>query len=983
MSERQFFDLVELLDSLLQGSPSDEQCLSQVIELIGDSELRKYFFDHLQDPQWIGPLSERGLFTVSPEAEFDHNGHATFSPWPQSRYLTRMAIQAPSAVLEIAFKIALTENPFIHEDLTDAALAMPASMAATWAKSEVRWIGSQTQIFPHHARKLGSLITYIAKGGEIEAALELARILLAVLPDPTVKEEQAKAETSLLPPEPRPRFHLWHYEQILKETFPEFVMTVGLPTLDVLCPCLEAAIRLSRRREDDEGPEDYSYIWRPAIEDDAQNSSHGLKDILVLSVRDTAELLAQSGSAKVTDLVEVLEQPRWQWLVFRRIALHLLGQFPHAAPNLVATRLTSHELFDDSRMRHEYARLAEKQFAALTLEQQQLILSWIEKGPNLQRFRNAEEQFAGKPPTHEHTIQYRKIWQRDRLAWFRASLPKNWKRRYETLVDELGEPEHPDFSSYTASWIGPTSPESAEKLQTMSVADIIKLLRSWEPSNEHMSASAEGLGRELTSVVTQNPGRFASEAKCFQGLRLTYVRSFLYGLREALKQKAAFEWSPVFDLSRWLVGQPDDIAGNRQQVAAAEGERSSTREAVAELLSAGFTEGVGSIPFSERSTVWEILWPLTRDPNPTAEYETNYGGANLEPATLSINTTRGEAMHTVVRYALWVRRNLEKLPDAKERLVRGFDEMAEVREVLQEHLDVSRDSSLAIRAVYGQWFPWLVLLDPAWAKAHAAQVFPVNPSERLFRAAAWETYLTFCAPYDNVLDVLPEQYTFAVEHLGTIVEGLRRSVDPDERLAEHLMTFYWRGKLRLDDSEGLLAKFLGKASDTLRGHALEFIGRSIHNTKEAIAHEILERLQNLWESRLVAAKTSEGSKTHQAEMAAFGWWFISGKYEGHWAITQLKEALRIGGKTDPDQMVIEHLAELAPTIPSETVQCVEAMMKNEHEGWRISGWRNHAWTILASAIRSPDREAAYIAKRLVNDFGRKGYWEFRELLLLQ
>jgi hypothetical protein len=35
--------------------------------------------------------------------------------------------------------------------------------------------------------------------------------------------------------------------------------------------------------------------------------------------------------------------------------------------------------------------------------------------------------------------------------------------------------------------------------------------------------------------------------------------------------------------------------------------------------------------------------------------------------------------------------------------------MPEVQEVLDEHLDPTRNSPLAIRAIYGRWFPWLVI----------------------------------------------------------------------------------------------------------------------------------------------------------------------------------------------------------------------------------------------------------------------------------
>src|ERR1039458_2855918 len=62
----------------------------------------------------------------------------------------------------------------------------------------------------------------------------------------------------------------------------------------------------------------------------------------------------------------------------------------------------------------------------------------------------------------------------------------------------------------------------------------------------------------------------------------------------------------------------------------------------------------------------------------------------------------------------------------------------EAKRVLESHLDVTRDPSLTIRSVYGQYFPWLFVYDPEWTFGLVARVFPADDPER--RYAAWETY---------------------------------------------------------------------------------------------------------------------------------------------------------------------------------------------------------------------------------------------------
>jgi hypothetical protein len=368
---------------------------------------------------------------------------------------------------------------------------------------------------------------------------------------------------------------------------------------------------------------------------------------------------------------------------------------------------------------------------------------------------------------------------------------------------------------------------------------------------------------------------------------------------------------------------------------------------------------------------------LTGDPDPTPEEEAAYEETNMDPVTLSINTTRGESMHAVVRYALWVRRHIEKKSDAKEQLAIGFDVMPEVRTVLNLHLDVSQDPSLAIRAVYGEWFPWLVLLDSVWAKEAASRIFPSEKSLQPYFEAAWDAYIVFCAPYDNVLEALHQQYTFAVNSLGLARKMNRPIHDPEERLAEHLVIFYWRGKLSLEDSGGILSEFWRKASPVVRARAIEFMGRSLANTTDDIPHEILTRFQHLWEKRLAVAKETTNRSDHKDEMKAFGWWFVSGNFDDEWAISQLVQALEVAGKTDPDDNVVEKLVALVEKMPVESVKCLELMAKGDGEGWDIYAWRDHAKIILGKAL---DTNATGAAEDLIHYLGSRGYLEFRELL---
>jgi hypothetical protein len=204
--------------------------------------------------------------------------------------------------------------------------------------------------------------------------------------------------------------------------------------------------------------------------------------------------------------------------------------------------------------------------------------------------------------------------------------------------------------------------------------------------------------------------------------------------------------------------------------------------------------------------------------------------------------------------------------------------------------------------------------------------------------------------------------------------------DPKKRLAEHLMVFYWRGKLSLNEPDGLLVHFYRSAPDALKAHALEFLGRALRDTKGSISQEILDRLRLLWERRLAAARGANNPPTHSSELATFGWWFVSEKFDDLWAITQLIEALKLARNIEPDDLVIERLATIATAFPQQAVECLRLMVEGDYESWHMHIWREHARTILAKAIQGTDIHGRQAAVDLTHQLGARGYFEFRDLL---
>lgn len=946
----------------------DSKLVKRAIEQISKRAANyEYFFDQLGSPEWIEPLAAEGFFR-NPPPPSGHGDSVIFPLWPESRYLVRMASAAPDTVLKVAAGISHTENPRVYEDLADMALMMPADSA-------IRLVGKVEDGFIsvgslHLGVQLGRLVTHLVSGNEVASALHLARVLLEVLPDPRA-ELDTPADDPVLPPTPTSRLNTWGYGEVLKNDIPGLVEAAGVPALSLLCDLLENALRLSEAPGQSRSPYDGSSIWRPDLSID-QEPRLDLKDLLVSAVRDASERLSATTGSEVLSIIE--NRP---YRVFQRIGLHLRRTRPELDPEGTAELVQREGMLDDIELWHEFFHLLNERFGGLPLWAQQAYLALVDRGPKTEKWVAYSTGVLGHAPSEEDVGAYVRAWQYEKLIPIERYLNSAWRERYEEMSREFGEIEHPDYLlDKHCVWHGPTSPKTAEELGDLEVDDLVSFLTSWRPGQDRMGPSPEGLGRMLQSAVSTDPERYAKRANVFQGLDPTYVRALVAGIEQATKDKKVFPWSNVLDLCRWAVLQPREIAGRVEMDGHADPGWGWTRKAVASLLGEGLNRVESEIPYSLRTAIWEVLRPLIEDPEPTPEYEAQFGGTSMDPVTLSINTVRGEAMHAAVRYALWVRRHEDRT--AQEEGSRGFQSMPEVQEALDNHLDPDREPSAAIRSVYGRCFPWLTSLDPVWAATNLPRVFPADKALSVLRDAAWAAYVVFCKPYDSVFSLLRAEYAKAIERIGTVRESSGLLANQDEDLAEHLVTLYWRGRIDLDEPLGLLNRFFDVADDTLRAHALAFVGRSLNSTPGELPPEILERLAALWDGRISAAVSGDVT-THTAEMGAFGWWSASGKFADEWSLTQLQSVLRITNQVEVDHLVLARLASLSAVYPLQCVTCLESLLARAPT-WLLDTWDENPKRILEGALGSADSSAKETAVRLINRLGARGYLRFRSLL---
>jgi hypothetical protein len=905
----------------------------------------EYFFEQLDDPSWLKSLAAMGFFKDAPPPERSEDW-VRYPAWSESRYLVRVASQAPDEVLALARKIRPTENPRVHQNIFEIAAQLPGPMAAEVARKETEWLGSYTGHIVGIPSAAVPLLAHLANEGKAKDAFNLAGALLAITPTgkPWSGRDAARA-----------RMSEYEYAQVINGAWPALIQADPRRALNFLCDRLAEAIHAG---DDDADETDLTYVWRRAVENHAQNVGHSLLDTLVDAVRDYSLRVAQAPGDWQIAMAVLNARPE---PIFGRIALYLLRV--EGSTDDVVPALTDHALAYEMPYWHEYGELLRDRFADLTDEQRDAVLTTIARGPESEMTPWREE----RGDTTDDLQRTDRICRVERYVLIADQLTGKHRQEYEALREEFGEREHPTFLMYTGSWTGPTSPYLEADLAELDPEQVVEKLRDWQPGSDPQTPSPEGLGRVLQGAVAARPADFAEIANEFVGLDATYVRGLLAGLVDAARADKPFGWRPVIELSAWVLERPTTGAD-----AGAYMDRDPhwgwARKQVASLLSQAFGQGPAEAPQSERETIWRLLAALTDDHDPTPAQEVRNNGEGMDPATLAINTTRGEAMHAVVRYVLWVER---ELGDGEQAGGLGF--APEAKAVLERHLNVAVDPSLAIRAVYGQWFPQFVRLDADWARQLAPLVFPASPDLDAQFDAAWSAYVMFNAPYTDVFAVLKEAYAHAVEKTGERGNDPPRSDSPEERLGAHLVTYRVLEATAAEGSD-LFESYWRAAGSALRKQVLTQAGWSLERSPK-LAPEIGARFTELWE--WVFAETSASDRD---ALAGFGAWLGAPTMDGGWLLQEAQAVLDLGVHLDPNFVVYRAVARLASEHPRKAVAVLRGMVVTDAEGWSLHGSADEARETLRHGLATEDVDARREVEELVHLLGARGMTEFRDLL---
>lgn len=954
---KHFFRKLDHIDSVIQSGANRENA-ENLVALMTDPASRFYVFDKI-DGSWVEPLESIGYFRglLSDGGRSESESQAT---WPASAYLKRIASDASTNIglartLERVLSLIPGPNNFYaFRDIVDTSLLLPREMRRGVVPFIQRAVGNRISI---EFSNITTLIDTLAEEGEIAAAIRLFASVFSIFPAP----KQLKSRKHALDAEPSSFMDAWHYNQQLEKCVPTLTRFAGLRFLSCLSKLLADYIRLKNSRPEFQGPDDLSYIWRPAVEGLPQNIYEDVRDSLVTAIRECAESIASQSPQSFGAVTELLDSQ--QWFIFTRVLLYLLGNSPTAPMNLIVHYSTQPYLFSEVTVRHEYSLLLTKRFRVLTEEQQNVVLRMIENGPDKLSYERAMTRSDGVAPTEEEVEAYVGSWKLDWFSFIADDLRGGWAARYEELKKMLPPPLNPEFPYYMRTDFGlvgrspdaQLSPRGDADKETIS-GELDRLLRHGSKGSEPTGEDLDRFLEELQATAEASPQLIVERIDEIAALPPLYLALLARALANRIGATDADLMIPMLRLGVTAAASTGKAADLE--------ERKRLRNYLTGILDIFFRDESLPLEAEHLQRFSEMAESLLLTVSLASGQQAYGNKEDFDPLFWAINSVDGRIVENAIKIAL------------RDRKIHGEIDCVEPQwllKALSHLLTIMPPDELRITAILGYRFPWLVHLSRAWATNNADGIFPRSPESRWRWEAAWCTYVGFTGAYNEVLEILDNQYAKAVDEVSTKHAFKKSRLDPDQGLAQHLAIYYWRQLIGLQHP--LLIDFLTFAGERPVKSFISYIGRGMNNA-EGIPSKVTDRLRGL--SEWIVSSWKPRRKNTKKALAALGWWFPhSFLGDADWRLRILLGAVRKAGDLDNIDLVLEELDQLASEKPTLVIDCLKALVNGGHKDPSSYFLASHSFGILEKAAISGNVSTRTNISDIADYFGSKGHFEYR------
>lgn len=949
-----FYSTASRIDGLKAIRHPTHTDVAKLLEIIRSADyFERYFYLDFDNPNWLDMLKQYGVFENIKENRIVVDEKYTQYPvWWPGKYLVKVASKISDKVFAVIKKIE-TDNISALADCAQAILDMSPEFLKENAADIVslfdRWLDLE------YTGYIDDVAANLFKKYLSLEFFDEACIFLNIL-----------SKTKLVKPRGvHFRIEMYYYTDLVDKYMPKLIENKPIEVLHIVENRFRKALQSHNNKAQ------YSTFYRSTVENSSQTWRHDAKDLLFEILRDTLQIatkLKPEESKKI--IAKYLTERR---TIFERLAIHTARI--SKLDDIAVTLLTNKENLYRVDIYHEFALLTKERFGILNSEKKKQFIGWIMEGP---------KDIKNKDDTK---MQQRiKFWQARWLLLIKEYFKqddtlKEFEGMLNKYKDVFTKIDHPDLLSYTQTFAGPRSPLTENQLATMTPEQFIDWAKNkFPPPYDPIEGSPEGVARMLEGFIKQNPLPYAQNAEKFldENLWPTYLSGLVQGLENAIKDGKVFDLEPVlrFIESPFKYRSEPEEKYDYFEV----GKYTWLRRTIASFIESLVRKDEFTFAEDIMNRTQEVLVELIeKDEDPTPESEAKYGleANNMDYVTYCMNSNRGQAMVALMHHALRRARMRSKEEKEKEKSKGSFppgERMDLYKEFFTKRLDL--ELSPSVQSSYGQLLPYLFYLDQEWVKYMKQQdkLFPKSEEKNKFWEAHWQGYIGYNNFYNEIYNLIKEEYRKAVETMSEKKEEDKQRSHYDERLVQHLIKAFWRKLENIDDKESLLAKFFKAAQVELRARAIWFIADALKEVKPSRESEEWQRAKALWENRV--------EKVRDEELANFARWLQYCPENLDDMVSLIKPIipqLQYGLQAED---VLNYINKNIESCTKNSLSLLNDYLKMKQASRSVLFRQELIKEILTKVHKYKDKpDIAKEINEAVNHLGIMGYYDFRELLV--
>ena len=666
-----------------------------------------------------------------------------------------------------------------------------------------------------HALDKGALNRFVTSDSapDWEKALELMRHCTAIRCDATHLGEAVDKPVTVVD-------DYW-LKKLIKRHAAEIGTRVGSQAAKLFLERVREVFRSQDRRS-------YSYSYRPAVEDHAQNRrSRGPENRMVEGLRDVLLSWCDDHSDDVTSVVRELLHDEDE--IVRRIGIYVLNSRWASLRDLYLPVVSS-EFFQSGHL-HELYGLLNQRFDDM---------SDAEKDATLAAIRGLPEPTWSDDPG--------RLLRRRQKRWLSAIVGKGYAAAEQWDQELASDPtvgvsEHPDFDVYmeTTHGPGPTPYDVHELLTFAREGVLVEKLNAFVPTDIWRGPAMEGLVEALEEAVRSEPEFFLEILDQFLETKRRFQYAVIVGLKQAWgapDKHPALAWDRCWDK---ILGFVERIIGSEtfwtEEIDETQfgPNRDWIVSSVAEFLKA--------VVQSERYPYDSALMLRTLALTETLlENARSIDQPSDDAMFTAINSSRGKAVEALFSCLLKLRQVVNRETQTHA------EAWAIARGLVEAELVKCRNANYEFSTLCGAHIGQLYYIDPEWLLAVITQIFPVEYAENTVCAVDGLGYATASRPI----------YALLLEN-GIIDRALRldlRGQHARERLIERIAVAYLWADEELSD-----ARF----SFLFEAEGMEDLQSATHYfwsvSGEELSDDQRARILCFWERCIEWAETAAESPT--------------------------------------------------------------------------------------------------------------------------